>query len=266
MANLAKTLTIAGSDSGGGAGIQADLKTMSALGCYGMTAITSVTVQNTRGVFGVHDLPPETVAAQMDAVLEDLGADAAKTGMLSSAQIIESVAGSLKRHSVPNIVVDPVMVAKSGDALLQASAQAALKELLLPLALVVTPNVPEAAVLAEMTVDDEPGLRAAAERIHALGPRYVLMKGGHLPGPDATDFLYDGSVWRPYTAERVQTENTHGTGCTYSAAIACFLARGYAVEDAVGRAKEYLTGAIRNNLPLGGGHGPLGHGWRSASS
>lgn len=263
MATIPKTLTIAGSDSGGGAGIQADLKTMAALGCYGMTAITSVTVQNTRTVSGAHDIPPELVAAQVNAVLQDIGADAAKTGMLSSAGIIEAVAASLHQHNVPNLVIDPVMVAKSGDTLLQASARDALTELLLPMALVVTPNVPEAAVLAKMEVNDEPGLRAAAERIHALGPRYVLMKGGHLPGPDATDFLYDGSVWRPYTAERIQTSNTHGTGCTYSAAIACFLARGCPVEEAVAHAKDYLTGAIRHSLPLGGGHGPLGHGWQT---
>ena len=263
MTNIPRTLTIAGSDSGGGAGIQADLKMMAALGCYGMTAVTSVTVQNTRGVFGAHDIPAETVAAQMDAVLDDLGVEAAKTGMLSSAEIIAAVADSLRRHSVPNLVVDPVMVAKSGDPLLHESARAALRELLLPCALMVTPNVPEAAVLAECEVDDETGLREAAERIHALGPRYVLMKGGHMPGTDATDFLYDGAVWRPYTAERVHTKNTHGTGCTYSAAIACFLARGFPVEVAVGRAKDYLTGAIRNSLALGGGHGPLGHGWRT---
>jgi hydroxymethylpyrimidine/phosphomethylpyrimidine kinase len=258
---LPRALTIAGSDSGGGAGIQADLKTFQALGCYGMSAITAVTVQNTIGVFGVHEIPPETVAAQVDVVLSDLGADAVKTGMLASAPIIEAVAGVLRKHGVKHLVVDPVMVAKSGDPLLRDDARGALTSSLLPLAEIVTPNVPEAAVLAGMEIAGEKVLAEAAARIHALGPRYVLMKGGHLEGAEAVDYLYDGHAMRRFTAPRIVTGNTHGTGCTYASAIAARLAHGDTMPDAVRRAKEYLTEAIRRHVPMGGGHGPLHHGW-----
>jgi hydroxymethylpyrimidine/phosphomethylpyrimidine kinase len=257
-----RVLTIAGSDSGGGAGIQADLKTIAALGCYGMSAITAITAQNTLGVFGIHDIPPETVARQIDAVLDDIGADAVKTGMLSSASIIEAIAESLSRHPIENLVVDPVMVAKSGDHLLQESAQEALRSRLLPLALLVTPNVPEAEVLSGLGIVNETDLHRAAGRIHALGPRYVLMKGGHLEGDEAVDYLFDGKTLQRFNAPRIPSRNTHGTGCTFSSAIACYLARGLDVAGAVARAKEYLSGAIRHGLPLGAGHGPLHHGWR----
>lgn len=266
---LPRVLTIAGSDSGGGAGIQADLKTIAALGGYGMSAITALTAQNTVGVTGIHEAPPEFVAAQIDAVLADIGADAVKTGMLSSAPIIEAVAGALQRHPVPLLVVDPVMVAKSGDALLREEARSALAELLLPLAFVVTPNIPEAEVLAGVRIDGEAALREAASRVHALlragaleRECYVLMKGGHLDGPEAIDWLFDGARWRAYSALRIATTNTHGTGCTYSAAIATLLGKGHEIGEAVAGAKEYLTGAIQQNLAMGSGHGPLHHGWR----
>lgn len=256
-----RVLTIAGSDSGGGAGIEADLKTFTALGCYGMAAITSVTAQNTQGVFGVHDVPPAEVARQMDVVLEDIGADAAKTGMLSNAAIVEAVAGSLTRHGVEKLVVDPVMAAKSGDPLLRVDARQALIERLLPLAYIVTPNVPEAEALSGLQIDSEASLAAAAERILAMGPRYVLMKGGHLEGADAVDYLYGDGQMRRYAAARIDTKNTHGTGCTFSAAIAAFLGQGDDAGTAVQRAKEYLTGAIQHALALGSGHGPLNHMW-----
>ncbi len=256
-----RVLTIAGSDSGGGAGIEADLKTMTALGCYGMAAITSVTSQNTTGVFGIYDVSPREVGNQIGAVLEDIGADAAKTGMLSSAEIIAAVSQALQEFPVEKLVVDPVMVAKSGDALLRRDAQQALIERLLPLAYVITPNVPEAEVLSGVIIDSEESIRDAAETIRALGPRYVLLKGGHLEGPEAIDYLFDGREMRRYAAPRIDTKNTHGTGCTYSSAIACFLAKGEAVEDAVQHAKDYLTGAILHSFPLGSGHGPLNHMW-----
>ncbi|MDQ1256468.1 MAG: Bifunctional hydroxymethylpyrimidine kinase/phosphomethylpyrimidine kinase [Candidatus Hydrogenedentes bacterium] len=261
-AAIPRILTVAGSDSGGGAGIEADLKTFAALGVYGMAAVTAITAQNTVGVFGIHDVPPDLVAAQIDAVADDIGIDAAKTGMLSNAAIIEAVAASLTRIGLRNLVVDPVMVAKSGDALLREEAQEALAARLLPLALVVTPNIPEAEVLTGITIADEADVRRAAERIRALGPRYVLMKGGHLAGRDATDYLFDGETFQTFTAPRIDTPNTHGTGCTYSAAIAAYLAQGCPVPEAVAQAKRYLTGAIEHSLPLGHGHGPLNHGWQ----
>lgn len=261
--HIPRVLTVAGSDSGGGAGIEADIKTVTVLGGYAMAAITSVTAQNTLGVTGIYDMTPEAVARQMDAVLEDIGADAAKTGMLSSAPIVEAVAEALRRHAVPNLVVDPVMVAKSGDSLLREDACHALKTQLLPLAALVTPNVPEAEALTGLPVDGADGIQAALEALHALGPRFVLLKGGHLPGEDAADYLFDGERTRIYATRRIHTKNTHGTGCTYSAAIAAHLAAGCAMPEAVRLAKDYLTGAIQHSdaLGLGSGHGPLHHGW-----
>ncbi len=251
-------LTIAGSDSGGGAGIQADLKTFAALGVYGMSVLTAITAQNTVGVRAVHELPPEFVAAQIDAVMEDIGTAAAKTGMLANAAIIEVVAQKVQQHHIPNLVVDPVMVAKSGDPLLRRDAVAALKEALLPLAYVVTPNVPEAEeILGRRLVDAEDFRRAAAD-IYALGPRHVVLKGGHRPG-EAVDLLYDGNAFREYQAPRLATRHTHGTGCTFAAAIAALLARGLTVAEAVGGAKEYLTRAIAQAFPIGHGHGPVHH-------
>lgn len=265
MRALPRVLTIAGSDSGGGAGIEADLKTFTVLGCYGMAAITAITSQNTLGVFGIHDIPADEVARQIHVVLEDIGADAVKTGMLSSSAIIEAIAGELRHFRVGNIVVDPVMVAKSGDHLLRESARHALVELLLPLALVVTPNVPEAEVLSGVKIGSEDDLRAAAERIHALGPRYVLMKGGHLECAEAVDGLFDGERMERFVSERFDTPHTHGTGCTYSSAIAACLARGETVPEAVRRAKEYLTGAIRHHVPIGHGRGPVNHLWEQGT-
>lgn len=258
---VARALTIAGSDSGGGAGIEADLKTFTALGVYGMVALTSVTAQNTRTVSGIHDLPPAFVAEQIDVVASDIGMDAAKTGMLSSADIVGAVADSIERNGIEKLVVDPVMVAKSGDALLHESAQDAVKRRMLPLAWVLTPNVPEAEVLSGLRINGVEDIAAAAEAIVALGPRYVLMKGGHLEGNDAADFLYGPDGAQEFRASRIDTKNTHGTGCTYSAAIAAYLAMGYDTPQAVARAKDYLTTAIERSLSLGHGHGPLNHFW-----
>jgi len=260
MANVIPTvLSIAGSDSGGGAGIQADLKTITALGAFGTSAVTALTAQNTVGVRGVHEVPAEFVAAQIDAVMEDIGADAAKTGMLGSRAVIEVVADRVRHHGIGPLVVDPVMVAKSGAALLAADARRTLRELLLPLAEVVTPNLPEAAELAGIAVTEQADMPEAARRIHACGPRYVLVKGGHLEG-EAADLLYDGSAFVRVVRPRVSTRNTHGTGCTYAAAIATGLARGMAVPQAVEWARDALQAALEGSLDLGQGCGPLGHG------
>jgi hydroxymethylpyrimidine/phosphomethylpyrimidine kinase len=251
-------LTIAGSDSGAGAGIQADLKTFAALGVYGTSALTAITAQNTLGVRAVEELSPTIVAAQIDAVIEDIDADAVKTGMLASAAITETVAERLGHHGITQVVVDPVMVAKSGDRLLREDAVQALRQTLLPLALVVTPNLPEAEILAGMAIRGRAELEEAARRIAATGARYVLVKGGHAPG-DPVDVLFDGRAFKEFAGPRVQTRNTHGTGCTLSAAIAAYLARGAPVEQAVRRAKDYLTAALRTAYPIGHGHGPLNH-------
>jgi len=252
---IPRALTIAGSDSGGGAGIQADLKTFSALGVYGMSALTAITAQNTTGVYAVHEVPPDVVAAQIDAVATDIGVDAAKTGMLSSAPIIEAVADRIRAHRIGNLVVDPVMVAKSGAPLLRPEAQAALRTQLLPLALVVTPNLHEARVLADQEIQDLGGMKEAARRIRDLGPRFVLLKGGHLAS-DPVDVLYDGETFTELSAPRIPTRHTHGTGCVLSAAITAFLAQGRRPQEAVAFGKEFVTRAIEAGLPLGGGHGP----------
>ncbi len=257
-----RALTIAGSDSGGGAGIQADLKTFVALGVYGASAITAITAQNTVEVRAIHEVPPDVVAAQIDAVLDDIGADAAKTGMLSSAAIIEVVADRLRAHAPMPLVVDPVMVAKSGDRLLREDAVHALRQTLLPLALVVTPNAPEASVLAGIEVDDATSAREAARRIRDLGPRLVIVKGGHLEGDRADDIVFDGTEFHVLSAPRLATVHTHGTGCTFSAAIAAGLAQGLDPLAAAQAAKAYLHGAIEHAEPLGAGHGPVNHLWR----
>ncbi len=259
---MKKALTIAGSDSGGGAGIQADLKTFGALGVFGMSALTALTAQNTVGVRGVWEVPPAFVREQIEAVLQDLGADAVKTGMLSSAPIIEAVAETLRAYSVRTLVVDPVMVAKSGDVLLREDAREALIRLLLPLAEVVTPNIPEAESLTGLTITSQDDMLAAARAIQALGARHVIVKGGHLAGSDeSTDILYDGQAFRAYHAPRIPSRNTHGTGCTFASAIAAHLARGAPVPEAVAEAKAYLTGVLRASatLQLGQGHGPMNH-------
>jgi hydroxymethylpyrimidine/phosphomethylpyrimidine kinase len=255
---IPKALTIAGSDSGGGAGIQADLKTFSAFRVFGMSVITAVTAQNSLGVQGVENLPPAFVALQLRSVLSDFGAGAAKCGMLSTAPIIEAVAATLADEPVEKLVVDPVMVAKSGDALLQPDARQALIERVLPLALVVTPNLPEAESLAGIPVASRPDMEEAARRIHRLGPRYVLVKGGHLKG-DAIDLLWNGKAFTAFRAPRIDSGNTHGTGCTLSAAIAAGLARGQAIGDAIRDAKAYVTRAIREGFAAGRGVGQLRH-------
>jgi hydroxymethylpyrimidine/phosphomethylpyrimidine kinase len=255
---IAKALTIAGSDSGGGAGIQADLKTFSAFRVFGMSVITAVTAQNSLGVQGVENLSPAFVALQLRSVLSDFGAGAAKCGMLSTAPIIEAVAATLADDPVEKLVVDPVMVAKSGDALLQPDARQALIERVLPLALVVTPNLPEAESLAGIPVASRPDMEEAARRIHRLGPRYVLVKGGHLKG-DAIDLLWNGKAFTAFRAPRIDSGNTHGTGCTLSAAIAAGLARGQAIGDAIRDAKAYVTRAIREGFAAGRGVGQLRH-------
>jgi len=252
---MRRALTIAGSDSGGGAGIQADLKTFAALGVFGTSAITSVTAQNTVGVQGVHDLPPEFVARQIDSVLEDIAIDAAKTGMLSSAAIIEVVAEKVRGHRIECLVVDPVMVAKSGAPLHRPDAVKAVIERLLPLALVVTPNIPEAEALSGLTIAGIEEMRQAARQIHGLGPRYVVVKGGHLQGR-AIDLLFDGNAFTELDAERIDTPHTHGTGCVFSAAITAHLAKGNPVPEAVASAKRFVTAAIRHGFSLGKGYGP----------
>ena len=253
-----KALTIAGSDSGGGAGIQADLKTFSAFRVFGMSVLTAITAQNSVGVQAVFNLPPELVARQIDSVLGDFGADGVKVGMLSTAPIIGEVAGRLVAHRQERIVLDPVMIAKSGDPLLEPDARAALVKEMLPLATVVTPNLHEAGALAGMTVATEGDMEEAARRILRLGPKNVLVKGGHLKDA-ATDILWNGRELTRFTAPRHPSAGTHGTGCTFSAAIAAGLARGQALGDAIREAKAYVTAAIREGFQPGRGVGALRH-------
>ena len=259
---MAKTppivLTIAGSDSGGGAGIQADLKTFAAMEVYGVSVITAVTAQNTLGVTAMQELPVSLIKAQIDAIAADLAPRAVKTGMLSSADVIEAVAAKLREHRMTRLVVDPVMVAQGGARLIRDDAIQVLTERLVPRALVVTPNAPEAEALAGMPVRNVAEARAAAIRIHSLGPEYVLIKGGHFE-EDATDTLFDGQRYYSFTSERIATTNTHGTGCTLSSAIASGIASGMEVVEAVSQAKEYVTGSLRQAFPVGSGHGPLNH-------
>lgn len=259
---MPSVLTIAGSDSSAGAGIQADLKTLAALGVYGTCAITAVTAQNTLGVTAVHEVPPAVVAAQIDAVVTDIRPQAVKTGMLASAAIVEVVAERVRQHRLPHLVVDPVMVSKSGAQLLRENAVSLLRSLLLPLAELVTPNLPEAEALTGRSVATEDETRRAAREIVALGPRAVVIKGGHRPGEIVTDLFYDGEAFLEFSAPRVHTRSTHGTGCTFASAIAAYLAQGHPLPEAVGRAKEYLTEALRQARPLGSGHGPVEHFWR----
>jgi hydroxymethylpyrimidine/phosphomethylpyrimidine kinase len=258
MERVRTALTIAGSDSGGGAGIQADLKTFSALGVFGMSALTAITAQNTLGVTAVHEIPPEIVAAQIDAVLADIGADAVKTGMISSSEIIRVVTAKVREHGISTLVVDPVMVATSGDRLLRQDAVEALRTELLPLAMVVTPNLPEAEVLVGREIAGLDAMREAAKAIVGLGVRSVVVKGGHLAG-DATDVFYNGDRFVELPARRIETTSTHGTGCTFASAIAALLARGESLEDAISGAKVYVTAAIERAYPIGHGHGPVHH-------
>jgi hydroxymethylpyrimidine kinase/phosphomethylpyrimidine kinase len=255
---MKRILTVAGSDSGGGAGIQADLKTITVLGAYGMSAITALTAQNTVGVQGVYPVPVDFIRLQMEAVLSDIGADAAKTGMLATPDIVKAVAEELKRFKVDLLVVDPVMVAKSGDALLSEEARETLKEILFPMATLVTPNLPEASLLSGFPVQDLESMKEAARAIRDMGPKYVLIKGGHLE-KEALDLLFDGQKFEAYEAPRLPSRNTHGTGCTYSAALVTFLAQGLPIRNAVAAGKRFITRAIRQGLALGSGHGPTNH-------
>jgi len=254
-------LTIAGSDSSAGAGIQADLKTFAAHGVYGTSAITAITAQNTLGVIEAEALSADLVTAQIEAVMADIGAHAAKTGMLANAAIVEAVAAAIDDLDIPLVVVDPVMLAKSGHALLDDEAVGAMKAELLAHAFVVTPNVPEAEVLAQRDIRTGDDLRDAARRIHALGPRAVLIKGGHFPSTEIIDLLYDGHRFTEFRAQRVESTSTHGTGCTFAAALTAHLAIGRPLEEAIPLAQQYVAGAIRNAPGLGKGHGPLGHFW-----
>ena len=258
MQRAPTALTIAGSDSGGGAGIQADLKTFSALGVFGMSALTAVTAQNTRAVTAVFELPPEIVAAQIDAVAGDIGADAVKTGMIANSELIRVVAARVREHRLTPFVVDPVMVAKSGDRLLREEAVDALRRELIPLATVVTPNLPEAEVLLGRPVRTLDEMRLAAAEIVRLGARSVVVKGGHLVG-DPIDLFYDGERYLELPARRIETTSTHGTGCTFASAIAALLARGQDLEAAIRGAKAYVTAAIERAYPVGHGHGPVHH-------
>ena len=261
MAEVPRGLSIAGSDSGGGAGIQADLKTFQAHGVWGMTAITAVTVQNTKGVSGYEAIPADVVGEQIRAVATDIGVDAAKTGMLASAPIVEAVAEAIRDTGVPNLVVDPVFVSKHGHPLLEEDAVEALRTRLLPLATVVTPNLPEAAGLAGFPVETDEDMLRAGEAIVELGARAVLIKGGHRDEPDATDLLVTAGESHPLSTERIDTPHTHGTGCVLSAAIAANLAMGRGLLDSVRAAKAFVTGAIEHHLEIGGGIGPVDPSW-----
>ena len=255
-------LTIAGSDPGGGAGIQADLKTFAAHGVFGVTAITAVTAQNTTGVMAVAPLAADLVAAQIEAVVSDLGVHAVKTGMLANAAIVEAVAAAVADLEVPFLVVDPVMVATSGDTLLDDEGLLAMKKELVPRAHAVTPNIPEAEVLSGVAIRNEDDSREAAKRIFALGPVYVVITGGHGSGDRLVDLVYDGEVFTDFAAERVEGRHTHGTGCSFSAALTAHLALGRRLPEAIPLAQEYVAGAIRHAPGLGRGSGPLNHFWR----
>jgi hydroxymethylpyrimidine/phosphomethylpyrimidine kinase len=262
----ARALTIAGADSGGGAGIQADLKTFAAFGVYGTSAITALTAQNTIGVLGVHLVPAEFVTTQVEAVVSDIGCDAVKTGMLATAAIVEAVVAVIDALELPNLVVDPVMIAKSGDRLLDPDAVHAVRASLVARARVVTPNLPEAEVLAGMTIGNLADMREAARRIAALGPAAVLVKGGHMTGTEVVDVLYEKGVFHEFAGPRIDSRATHGTGCTTAAAITAGLALGESLPAAVEAAKAYVAGAMRRGVPVGRGHQPLDHFWRLPSA
>jgi len=256
---LKQVLTIAGSDSGGGAGIQADIKAMSANGVFAMSVITAITAQNTEEVTEVFELPTSIITAQLDAVFDDFEVAAVKTGMMSSTAIVETVARMLKPQDVKNLVVDPVMISKSGYPLLKPDAMEAVKHHLFPLALLVTPNVSEAQQLSGIEIKTLADARRAAKVIHGFGCKHVLIKGGHMLAERATDLLYDGRFFSVFKGTFIDTPHTHGTGCTFASAIAAHLARGKSVSDAVQTAKNYLTEAIRNGLAIGHGQGPTNH-------
>jgi hydroxymethylpyrimidine/phosphomethylpyrimidine kinase len=255
-----RALTIAGSDCSGGAGIQADLKTFMAFGVFGMSAITAVVAENTVGVQAIHDVPPQIVAEQIKSCVTDIGVDAVKIGMLSNPEIVELVAAQIEQHSLPNVVIDPVMVAKSGDPLLTTDARKTIREVLLPLAAVITPNKFEAEVLLGRKIGSLDDLKQAAVELREIGCDIVVAKGGHLEGSEsAVDVVYDGENLTTLVEPFVATKNTHGTGCTFSSAIAAGLAKGAKPQDTIARAKDYITQALRDSRPLGQGHGPTNH-------
>jgi hydroxymethylpyrimidine/phosphomethylpyrimidine kinase len=258
---MRRALTIAGSDSSGGAGIQADLKTFAAHGVYGLSAITAVTAQNTLGVTALEAISAELVAAQIEAVVSDIGVDSAKTGMLPNAAVVEAVAAAVLDLDIPLLVVDPVMIATSGDTLTSDEAVAAMKAELVPRALVVTPNIPEAEVLAGISITGHDDQRAAAKRIVELGAAAAIVKGGHLDTDPIIDLLYDGSGFFALPVQRVDARSTHGTGCTFAAAIAAQLALGAGLKEATRAAQQYVAGALRSAPSLGRGHGPMDHFW-----
>jgi hydroxymethylpyrimidine/phosphomethylpyrimidine kinase len=259
MKPIPRALTIAGSDSGGGAGIQADLKTFQELFVYGMSALTAITAQNTRGVQSVYPLPPEAVRQQILSVLEDIGADVVKTGMLATLENMKTVAETLSEYPVPHVVVDPVMVSTSGHSLLDEEARTAFQTWILPLATVITPNIPEAERLTGLSLEDESSRRRAARLLVDMGARTVVLKGGHLTGEKADDLFFDGKDWHVLSAPRLPARDTHGTGCTFAAALAAFLARGFSPLRAAEEAKRFITAAIATSLRLGGGRGPTNH-------
>lgn len=257
---MKKALTIAGSDSGGGAGIQADLKTFAAFGVYGMSAVAALTAQNTVGVQGIFDISPDFVREQIKSVMTDIGADAAKTGMLSNAAVVRTVAEAVRTFHIPNLVVDPVMIAKSGDSLLSGDARQAIREELLPLATVITPNIFEAEAFLACRIADLDAMRDAARELWKIGCPWVVVKGGCLDiESQAIDVLYDGKEFVLLKSPRLDSRNTHGTGCTFASAIAAGLAKGLPPPEAVRRAKDYITEAIRSAIPIGSGHGPANH-------
>jgi len=258
--NMKTVLTIAGSDCSGGAGIQADIKTMTANGVYAMSAITALTAQNTTGVSGIMEVTPEFLAMQLDSIFTDIFPDAVKIGMVSSARLIEVIAGKLAFYNAKNIVVDPVMVSASGSKLLRDDAIETLKNKLFPLALILTPNIPEASVLTGLSIENEEDMIKAAETISKQFGCAVLCKGGHSVN-DANDLLYYNNKFTWFRGERINNDNTHGTGCTLSSAIACGLAKGMSLEEAIRAAKDYVTGALKAMLNLGKGCGPLNHMW-----
>jgi hydroxymethylpyrimidine/phosphomethylpyrimidine kinase len=255
-------LTIAGSDSSGGAGVQADLKTFAAHGVYGTSAITAVTSQNTLGVTAVAVLAAEIVTSQIEAVASDIAIHATKTGMLANAAVVEAVAAAIRNLCLPMVVVDPVMVAKSGDRLLDEAAVEVMRRDLLPLALVVTPNIPEAEVLSGRSIRSIADARDAARRIRQMGAGAVVIKGGHAPGSELVDLLLEGDTFSELRTTRLETRHTHGTGCTFASAMAANLALGHTVAESTGRAQRYVAGAIRHGLSIGRGHGPLDHFWK----
>lgn len=258
---MRRVLAIAGSDSGAGAGIQADLKTFAALGVYGLSAISAITAQNTQGIWGIFNMPAEMVALQIQAVVEDIGVDAAKTGMLPTAEIVRVVAEKVREHNLPHLVVDPVFMASSGRELAPHEARKALVEELLPLAEVLTPNLSEAEVLTGLPVKSLADMKKAAMALGQLGPRYIVVKGGHLEQGESVDILFDGQHFREYPGRRIPTRNDHGTGCTFASAIAAGLAKGLTIEEAVAGAKDFVAQALRHSasLTLGRGRGPLQH-------